>query len=376
MTIELLSHLTGRNLTQYDITPLVRFLAALVTLGMGVMYADGVVQDEEKQLLEKTIERLVPPQRDVGQLVQGLLSGLEKNPVYQNPQQWLKLTTSLSESERILLLNFCYAMSAVDGTIDPNESQYLQLASNSLGIDSRYPVVMETWFKGEEFPDQSVWEEFQSKLQPEQFEALGIRLVNQQVVEYLSHLVGRQLSLLDITPTMIFLVALVTISLEVMLADGQVVEEERQLLAKTIDRLTPPEEDDLRQLGPFLIGLLLRQVQRNPTASNCPEWLTLTKPLSDAEKLLLLCFAYDMSAADGEIDPTEQDYLHIVAKHLGIDSRYTAVLEAGFRDEDIQDEQAWDELRSQLHPDQFQYLDMVFVDAARYMLDCLEVCSL
>ncbi|NEO46843.1 MAG: hypothetical protein F6K55_23085 [Moorea sp. SIO4A3] len=102
----------------------------------------------------------------------------------------------------------------------------------------------------------------------------------------------------------------------------------------------------------------------------------MTKPLSDAEKLLLLCFAYDMSAADGEIDPTEQNYLHIVAKHLGIDSRYTAVLEAGFRDEDIEDKQAWDELRSQLHPDQFQYLDMVFVDAARYILDCLEVCSL
>ena len=166
MTIELLSHLTGRNLTQDDITPPVRFLAALVTLGMGVMYADGVVQEEEKQLLEKTIERLVPPQRDVRQLVQRLLSGLEKNPVYQNPQQWLKLTTSLSESERILLLNFCYAMSAVDGTIDPNESEYLQLASNSLGIDSRYPVLMEAWFKGEEFRDQSVWEEFQSKLQP------------------------------------------------------------------------------------------------------------------------------------------------------------------------------------------------------------------
>lgn len=41
-TIDLLSRITGQKLSQRDITPQLVFLATLVTILSGVIYADGV----------------------------------------------------------------------------------------------------------------------------------------------------------------------------------------------------------------------------------------------------------------------------------------------------------------------------------------------
>ena len=48
-SIELLSLITGKKLTKKDVTPSVLFLANLVIILIGVIYADGKVVEEEKQ---------------------------------------------------------------------------------------------------------------------------------------------------------------------------------------------------------------------------------------------------------------------------------------------------------------------------------------
>ena len=58
--VALLSRITGQKLSQRDITPPVIFLAALVTVLLGVMFADGTVTDEEKQRWQKTINQFIP----------------------------------------------------------------------------------------------------------------------------------------------------------------------------------------------------------------------------------------------------------------------------------------------------------------------------
>jgi uncharacterized tellurite resistance protein B-like protein len=249
--VELLSRLTGRTLTQNEITPSVKFLAALAIATMGVMFADGTVEPEERQLLSKMIAVLVPPEGNVRHIMQVLVSGLEENPVYQNPQAWLKLTTTLSESERILLLSLAFEMAAIDANIDPQEKSYLQLTANALGIDPRIPEVLNAWLQNQSIPDAAVWEELLIKLQPQQFEHLGIRLVSLDAVEMVSHLVGRRLSRVDITPSAVFLMALVMMTLGVMFADGEVQQEEERLLFKTVNRLIPNGDDELRQWSPI-----------------------------------------------------------------------------------------------------------------------------
>ena len=54
-SIELLSLITGKKLTKKDVTPSVLFLANLVIILIGVIYADGKVVEEEKARLKITI---------------------------------------------------------------------------------------------------------------------------------------------------------------------------------------------------------------------------------------------------------------------------------------------------------------------------------
>ncbi len=50
--MELLSLITGKKLTKKDITPPVLFMANLVVILIGVIYADGKVAEEEKSQTE------------------------------------------------------------------------------------------------------------------------------------------------------------------------------------------------------------------------------------------------------------------------------------------------------------------------------------
>ncbi len=49
--VDLLSRITGQKLSQRDLSPPVIFLAALITVMLGVVFADGTATDDEKQRL-------------------------------------------------------------------------------------------------------------------------------------------------------------------------------------------------------------------------------------------------------------------------------------------------------------------------------------
>jgi uncharacterized tellurite resistance protein B-like protein len=115
------------KLTKEDVTPSVIFLAALVTLLLGVIYADSLVTEEEKQRLQKTLNKFIPAQGGVRELTKLMVKGVKENLDYTKSNNLLKLRSSFSKSQKLLLLSFGYEMSAADGTIDAREKRYLDL---------------------------------------------------------------------------------------------------------------------------------------------------------------------------------------------------------------------------------------------------------
>jgi uncharacterized tellurite resistance protein B-like protein/GTPase Era involved in 16S rRNA processing len=191
-------------------------------------------------------------------------------------------------------------------------------------------------------------------------------LIGAEAVDLLSRITGQKLSQRELTPPVIFLTALVTVLLGVMLADGTITDEEKQRWQKTITQFIPPE-DNARQFT----QLLSKGIRQNQIYKKVNELLTLTAPLSESERLLLIGFGYEMSAADGDMDAREKKYLEAVANRLGINPRYLAVLEAGFSHQGTIEPAALDEVQFLLAPARFHELDSIFVKAASDMLAAL-----
>ena len=191
-------------------------------------------------------------------------------------------------------------------------------------------------------------------------------LISPQTVELVSRLTGQNLRKEDITPPVLFLAGLVTVLLGVIHADGTVSAEETQRL-RTIFTELIPANNSLRQfVMPMVKSVREQQVYKKLTAL-----LALTSCFSEEEKLLLISFGYQMSAADGTIDDREKQYLTIVANRLGIDGRFLTVLEASFSSQAISDTTALAEVHSLLDPAQFQSLDSLFVRAASHIIEHL-----
>ncbi len=193
-------------------------------------------------------------------------------------------------------------------------------------------------------------------------------LVGSEAVDLLSRITGHRLSQSNLTPPVIFLAALVTVLVGVMFADDTVAEEEKQNLLTTLYRFSPPESDVRR-----LTHLMIKGVRENQVYAFFERWQTLIAPLSEAERLLLIGFGYEMSAIDGNIDTRENNYLEAVAEHLEIKAQHLAVIKAGFSAEEIFEAAALDEVQSLLAPSRFQSLDTIFVKAASDILASLPV---
>ncbi|HEY9822988.1 MAG TPA: dynamin family protein [Candidatus Sericytochromatia bacterium] len=191
-------------------------------------------------------------------------------------------------------------------------------------------------------------------------------LVGSEAVDLLSRLTGQKLSQRDLNPPVIFMAALVTVLLGVMLVDGTVTDEEKQGWQKTINRFIP-SAGNARQLT----QLLSKGIRQNQVYKKLNELQTLTAPLSESERLLLIGFGYEMSAADGDMDAREKKYLEAIANRLGINPRHLAVLEAGFTHQGTVETAALDEVQFLLAPARFQELDTIFVKAASDMMAAL-----
>jgi uncharacterized tellurite resistance protein B-like protein len=190
--------------------------------------------------------------------------------------------------------------------------------------------------------------------------------VTSETVDLLSRITGQKLSQRDITPQVLFLASLVTLLLGVMLVDGTVSEEEKQRLQKILSRFSQSNSDIQK-----LTNLMIKGVKENQTYKKIQDLLKLTSPLSESEKILLIGFGYEMSAADGEIDLREKQYLEIVAKNLGVKSQHLPIFEIAFTQEGNIEANALNEVHFLLDSSRFKELDTVFVKAASDMLAIL-----
>ncbi|MEG3936300.1 dynamin family protein [Microcoleus sp. T3_B1] len=176
-TVELVSLLTGQKLRKEDITPPLLFLAALVTVLLGVIHADGTVSAEEKQRLRTTFTELIPANNSLRPLVMPMVKSVQDRQVYNKVTALLALTACFSEEEKLLLISFGYQMSAADGTIDDREKQYLQNIANRLGIAGRFLTVLEASFSNQAISDTATLAEVHSLLAPAQFQSLDSMFV-------------------------------------------------------------------------------------------------------------------------------------------------------------------------------------------------------
>ncbi|MCG6134869.1 MAG: dynamin family protein [Nostoc sp. LLA-1] len=192
--------------------------------------------------------------------------------------------------------------------------------------------------------------------------------VGAQTIELLSRITGQKLSQRDITPLVIFLANLVTVLLGVIFVDGKVAESEKQRLLTIVYRFSLPDSDVRR-----LTHLMIKGVKENQVYQKANDLLTLAAPLSESERLLLINFGYEISAADGDMDSREKKYLQIVAKQLGINLQHLAVLETGFTHHGNVELTAVNEVHFLLDPSRFQELDTIFVKAASDILKTLPV---
>ncbi|MEG5017984.1 MULTISPECIES: dynamin family protein [unclassified Microcoleus] len=188
-------------------------------------------------------------------------------------------------------------------------------------------------------------------------------LISPQTIELVSLLTGQKLRKEDITPPVLFLGGLVTVLLGVIHADGTVSAEETQRLRATLTELIPPNSS----FGPLVVPMV-KGVREQQVYKKMQELLALTACFSEEDKLLLISFGYQMSAADGTMDDSEKEYLILIGNTLEIDSRYLAVLAASFSNQAIADTAALAEVHRLLDPAQFQSLDSMFVRAASHII--------
>jgi len=175
--VDLLSRITGQKLRQQDLTPPVIFLAALITVLLGVMLMDGTITDDEKQRWQQTLNRFIPSQGNGRQLTQLMSKGVRQNQVYKKLNELLTLTAPLSESERLLLIGFGYEMSAADGDMDAREKKYLEAIANRLGIKPQHLAVLEAGFTHQGTVEPTALGEVQSLLDPARFHELDTMFV-------------------------------------------------------------------------------------------------------------------------------------------------------------------------------------------------------
>ena len=102
--VELISIITGQILNQQDVTPRVKFLAALVTVLLGVIYADNEVTEDEKQRLKNALSRFSSPNSIVRQLTMSMVQGVLKNKLFAKHEIIKSFTQSFPESKKLCLI--------------------------------------------------------------------------------------------------------------------------------------------------------------------------------------------------------------------------------------------------------------------------------
>ncbi|HYW22188.1 MAG TPA: dynamin family protein [Nodularia sp. (in: cyanobacteria)] len=176
-TVELLSRITGKKLSERDITPLVIFLANLAAVLLGVIFVDGKVAESEKQRLLTILYQFSLPESDLRRLTHLMIKGVKENQVYQKNNDLLTLAAPLSDSEKLLLINFGYQILAADGEMDSREKKYLQMVAKQLRINPQHLAVLESRFTNLVNVEATAINEVHFLLNPTRFQKNGTTFI-------------------------------------------------------------------------------------------------------------------------------------------------------------------------------------------------------
>lgn len=176
--LALVSKMTGQDINHETLNPVMIFLAALVTILLGVIAIDGVVAEEEEQHLQTLLNALIPPDNPVHPQVQQMIHRVEAQQFYLDPQHLQTLIAPLSESERLLLLGLGYEMAATDGEVDVREKLYLQAIAQRLALAPHHQRVLEVGFMGDRVEDAIALDQVKTLLNPNLFTSLDAVCVN------------------------------------------------------------------------------------------------------------------------------------------------------------------------------------------------------
>lgn len=190
-----------------------------------------------------------------------------------------------------------------------------------------------------------------------------------ELMTLLSDLSDRPLTETDMTPTTVFLSALVAVLSGVIMIDGVVAVEEEERLQALINSFVPPEEG----MNPLVLSIL-KGVEHQQVYLDPSRLLQLLHPLSNAQRLMVMGLGYEMAAADGAVDLREKMYLQAIANRLNIPMPYIRTLEVGFTRQGQHDPDVLVEIAQALSPMGFADLDPVFEDIARSILVALPTC--
>lgn len=171
-SLALLSRMAGQELQKKDATPAVVFMASLLCVLMGVIYQDGKITPEERERWQTNLTRLIPANSNLKKLVPIFTKHILFFRIYNNFNDLLLLMSTLSDSEKLLLIGFGYQMSASDGEIELREKDYLENLANQINIDSRHIQIFESAFTDLIIEDQEALGEVHSLLDPAQFQLL------------------------------------------------------------------------------------------------------------------------------------------------------------------------------------------------------------
>ncbi len=167
--VGLLGRITGQKLRSQDITPVMVFMAVLVTVLLGVIFADRSVTPKEEQRLQKNLDAFLPKDEEVRQLAQMMMGGIEWHHLHNKPDELMTLAVAFAPSERLLLISLGYEMSASDGVIDEQERSYLQAIASYLSIPPRHIAVLEAGFSPTGAAASAASAEVRQLLNPAQF---------------------------------------------------------------------------------------------------------------------------------------------------------------------------------------------------------------
>jgi uncharacterized tellurite resistance protein B-like protein len=142
----LLSTILQRPLQAREIEPSLVFITTLITILRGVILMDKVVTIEEEKRLLDTLQSFIGTDRNLKTLSNSVLSGVEQQQTFLDPNAIVILAAPLNPATKLLLIGLGYSISSADGTVDFRERMYLQSIASRLQVDLQHLALLEACF--------------------------------------------------------------------------------------------------------------------------------------------------------------------------------------------------------------------------------------